>query len=315
MNIVILDGYTANPGDLDWAPLEALGTLTVHDRTEPEEVVARCADAEVVLTNKCVLTGDALAALPKLRLVSVLATGTNIVDLKAARARGIPVCNVPGYSTPSVAQTVFALLLELTHAVGAHAREVAAGAWSRGPDFSFYRHSLVELHGLTLGIIGFGETGRATAAAGRAFGMRVLAQSRTPKLAEGVTFTDRDTLLRESDVVSLHCPLKSETLHLINAETLALMKPSAYLLNVARGPLVDEPALAEALNGGRLAGAGLDVLSAEPPPANNPLLSARNCLITPHYAWASLAARRRLIQMSAENLRAFQQANPVHVVN
>lgn len=315
MKLVILDGYTANHGDLDWAPLEALADLTIHDRTKPEEVVPRCTGAEAVISNKCVITGEMMAALPDLKYIGVLATGYNNIDLPAAQEHGITVTNIPGYSTASVAQTTIALLLELTHAAGLHSREVMEGAWADCPDFAFYRQSLIELEGLTLGVVGFGATGRHVAAIGQAFGMKVIAHNRSPKEADGVTFVDRDTLLRESDVVTLHCPLTESTKHLINAETLALMKPSAFLLNVARGPLVDEPALATALNEGRIAGAGLDVLSSEPPAADNPLLSAKHCVITPHYAWASQAARKRLIQMAADNLAAFQQGQPLHVVS
>ncbi len=317
MNIVVLDGHTLNPGDLSWAPLETLGHLEVHPRTPPADVVPRAAGAEIVLTNKTVLDAAALAALPRLRYLGVLATGYNVVDLEAARARGVPVTNVPGYSTPSVAQLTFALLLELTHHVGAHSQGVRAGRWSRSPDFCYWETPLVELAGRTFGIIGFGQVGRAVARLAAAFEMRVLVHTRTPPASTPaeVRLTDLDTLLRESDVVSLHCPLTPETRHLINRERLALLKPGAFLLNTGRGPLVDEAALADALNTGRLAGAGLDVLSIEPPPPDHPLLSARNCVITPHLGWATRAARERLLQQAAENVRAFLAGRPVNVVN
>lgn len=317
MNIVVLDGYTLNPGDLSWAALEALGATQVFDRTPPGDVVARAADAEIALTNKTVLSADALARLPKLRYIGVLATGYNVVDLAAARARGIVVTNVPGYSTASVVQLTFALLLELTHHVGAHADGVRAGRWSRSVDFCYWDNPLVELAGLTLGLVGFGNVGRGVARVGSAFGMRVLAHTRTvPKSGvEGVTFTDLETVFRQSDVVSLHCPLTEATRHLVNRERLAWMKPTAFLINTGRGPLVDEAALADALNNGRLGGVGLDVLSTEPPAAANPLLAAKHCVITPHFGWATRAARERLMQTAVENVRAFLAGQPKNVVS
>ncbi len=317
MKLVVLDGHTLNPGDLDWAPLAALGELQVFDRTPPSEVVPRAREAEVVLTNKTVLDASALAALPRLRYLGVLATGYNVVDLEAARARGIPVTNVPGYSTPSVAQLTLALLLELTHHVGAHSDGVRAGRWSRSPDFCYWETPLVELAGGTFGIVGFGQVGRAVARLARALEMQVLVHTRTPPAPPPADcrFTDLETLLRSSDVVSLHCPLTPTTRHLINRERLAWMKPGAFLLNTGRGPLVDETALADALNTGRLGGAGMDVLGTEPPPPDQPLLRARNCIITPHLGWATRAARARLLHQAAENLRAFLAGRPVNVVN
>lgn len=307
MRIVVLDGYALNPGDLSWAPLEALGELEVHPRTPPGQVVARAAGAPFVLTNKTPLGLAEFGALPELRYVGVLATGTNVVDVAAAASRGIAVTNVPGYSTPSVAQMTFALLLELTHAVGDHARGVRAGRWCVSPDFSYWESPLVELAGLTFGIVGFGAIGRAVAGVAEAFGMRVVAHTRapSPEPAPGIRFVGLDDLFRESDVVSLHCPLTEETRGLVDARRLALMKPTAYLLNTARGPLVDERALADALGAGCLAGVGLDVLCAEPPRPGNPLLTTPRCLITPHIGWATKAARRRLLGEAAENLRAF----------
>jgi glycerate dehydrogenase len=317
-SIVILDGHTANPGDLSWSEIEAIGPCVVHPRTAAADVVARGRDADIILTNKTVISREAIAALPRLKCIGVLATGYNIVDVEAARERGIPVCNVPEYSTPNVAQAVFALLLELTNHTGHHAETVRAGRWAACPDFCYWDGDLVELAGLTLGLVGYGRIGRAVAAVGRAFGMRVLAHRRTPADSaydDAVTIVDLPTLLRESDVVSLHCPLTPETRELIDAETIRLMKPTAFLINTSRGPLVNEADLAAALADGRIAGAGLDVLSVEPPPASNPLLGARNCIITPHIAWATRNARRRLIEVTAANLRAFAAGQPQHVVN
>lgn len=313
MKITILDGWTTNPGDVSWEAVGRLGTLTVHDRTPVADVVSRGAAADCLLTNKVPIDAATIAALPELRYIGVLATGHNIVDGAAARARGIPVCNVPEYSTPNVAQATFALLLELTNRVGHHAATVRAGRWAACPDFCYWDGELVELAGLTLGIVGYGRIGRAVATIGRAFGMRILAHKLSPWT--GPEAADLDTVLRESDVVSLHCPLTPATAGLIGRERLATMKPTAFLVNTSRGPLIDEAALAEALDAGRLAGAGLDVLSTEPPAPTNPLLTARNCLITPHVAWATRNARRRLIETSAENVRAFLAGQPQNVVN
>lgn len=318
MRIVVLDGHTLNPGDLSWDELAALGDLTVHPRTPAELVEVRAHGAEIVLTNKVVLDRATLARLPQLRYLGVLATGTNVVDLAAARERGIPVTNVPGYSTASVAQMVFALLLELTQQVGQHAALVRAGRWSASPDFAFWERPLVELDGQILGLVGFGAIGRRVAAIGAALGMQVLVHTAHPERhadATAVTFVPLEELLRRSDVVSLHCPLTPSTQGLLDARRLALLKPTALLINTGRGPLVDAAALAAALNGGRLAGAGLDVLTEEPPPLDNPLLSAANCVITPHIAWATRAARLRLMATVVANLRAFLAGTPQHVVN
>lgn len=317
MKIVVLDGYTLNPGDLSWDGLRALGECEIYDRTPPELVVERARGAEAVLTNKVVIGREEMARLPKLRYIGVLATGYNIVDIAAARERGIPVTNVPEYGTRSVAQMTFALLLELTQHVGHHAQTVREGRWTRSADFCYWDYPLIELAGKTMGIIGFGRIGRAAAELALAFGMTVLAHdvSAPPSPPAGVRMTDLETLLRESDVVSLHCPLTTENQGLINADRLALMKPTAFLINTSRGPLVVAQDLADALNAGRLAGAGVDVLPVEPPPADNPLLSARNCLITPHIAWATGAARARLMDTVVENLRAFQAGTPQNVVN
>jgi glycerate dehydrogenase len=317
MRIVVLDGHTLNPGDLSWGPLEALGQVTLYDRTRPEEIVLRAQGAEVILTNKTPLDRTTLQHLPGLRYVGVLATGYNVVDAKAARELGVVVTNVPNYGTRSVAQQVFALLLELTQRTGAHAAAVRTGRWSACPDFCFWDHPLVELDGLTLGVVGFGRIGQATATLAAAFGMTVLATTRQGAAdpAPGVRGVDLDTLLAESDVVSLHCPLTPATTGLINAARLARMKPSAYLINTSRGPLIEEADLADALNADRLAGAGLDVLSLEPPHPDNPLLTAKNCLITPHIAWATLAARSRLLDVATNNVAAFVRGQPVNVVN
>lgn len=321
MRIVVLDGYSVNPGDLSWVGLAALGEVTVYDRTAAGEVMKRAAEAEILLTNKVFLGREIIAALPRLRYIGVLATGVNVVDLAAAGERGIPVTNVPDYSTASVAQMVFAHLLEQTQQVGHHAQAVREGSWSACKDFCFWEKPLIELQGLTMGIVGFGRIGRRVAQAATAFGMQVLVHTAHPerypeaKDLEGLRFADLETLFRQSDVISLHCPLTPETERLVNAERLALMKPSAYLINTGRGPLIDESALAAALNQGRLAGAGLDVLSVEPPPADHPLLQTRNCIITPHIAWATRAARERLMATVTENVRAFLSGHPVNVVN
>jgi len=311
MRIVILDGHTTNPGDLSWAPLERLGSLAVHERTAPGDVVARAADADVVLTNKTPLPAEVIAALPRARLIGVLATGYNVVDAAAARDRGIPVVNVPEYSTPNVAQATFALLLELTNRTGHHDRAVHEGRWVASPDFCFWDGDLVELAGKTFGIVGHGRIGRAVGRIAAAFGMEVIHARR--RGGEGSVALDE--LFAASDVVSLHCPLTAETKGLVDARRLGLMKRTAYLLNTSRGPLVDEAALAAALAVGTIAGAGLDVLAVEPPGAGNPLLTAPRCVITPHIAWATRAARERLIGTVAANVAAFAAGTPVNVVN
>ena len=310
--IVILDGFTANPGDISWAAIEALGNCKIYDRTGEADVVARAADADIVLTNKTLITQKSLAALPRLRYIGVLATGYNTVDVQAAQQRGILVCNVPEYSTPNVTQAVFALLLELTNRTGHHSQTVHEGRWSASPDFCYWDGELVELAGRTLGIVGYGRIGKAVAAVGRAFGMQILAHRRTA--SDDPQFVSLDRLLSESDVVSLHCPLVPDTKELINAATLAQMKPSAFLINTARGALIHEPDLAAALNTERIAGAGLDVLSVEPPLASNPLLSARNCVLTPHVAWATRNARLRLLEVTAANIRSYLLNRPQNVI-
>ena len=316
MNICVLDGFTLNPGDLSWDELRHIGSCEIHDRTLLGEIISRAKSAEIVLTNKTPLHRETLAALPKLKYIGVLATGTNVVDLVAARERNIVVTNVPAYGSRSVAQATIALLLELTNHVGHHAQRVRDGEWTRAKDWCFWDSPLVELDGLTLGVVGFGRIGAAVAGIAQALGMNVIAYNPTPKpMSHFMKCDNLETLFRTSDVVSLHCPLTPLTQKLVNAERLGWMKPSAFLLNTSRGPLVDEVALANALNSGRIAGAALDVLSVEPPAAGNPLLSAKNCLITPHNAWGTRAARARLLQLAVENVRAFIAGKPQNMVN
>jgi glycerate dehydrogenase len=317
MNIVVLDGYTLNPGDLTWKDLEALGPCKVYDRSAPEEVVPRAKDAEIILTNKTLLSSDTIKQLPKLKYIGVLATGYNIVDIDAARNIDIPVTNVPTYSTQSVAQIVFAHLLNLAHHAAHHAQTVRSGRWTSSPDFCYWDTPLIELAGLTMGIIGFGKIGQATAKLALAFGMNVIfydiaKPSSTP---EGCQPAGMDYIFRTSDIISLHCPLTSDTKKIINTERLEMMKKTAFLINTSRGPLVDEQAVADALNNEKIAGAGLDVLSEEPPDESNPLLTARNCCITPHIAWATLAARKRLLQVAINNVASFLAGKPQNVVN
>jgi glycerate dehydrogenase len=317
MKIVVLDGYCLNPGDLSWDGLKRFGEVTVFDRTRPEEVVERAAGAEIVFTNKTPLAGSALAQLPELRYIGVLATGYNVVDVAAAKSRGVVVTNIPTYGTASVAQFVFALLLELCHNVKVHSDAVRAGEWTTNPDWSFWKSPLVELAGRTMGIVGFGRIGRQVGRIADALGMHVVAydthHGEPPQ--HSFHWAGLEELLRESDVVSLHSPLFPDTQGMINAKTLAMMKPSAFLINTSRGPLVVDRDLAEALNAGRLAGAAVDVLSAEPPAADNPLLSARNCLVTPHIAWATREARARLMEQAVANVTAFVSGSPVNMVS
>jgi len=315
--IVVLDGYTLNPGDLSWDALESLGKCTIYDRTAPGDVMDRAAGAEIVLTNKTVLDRAVIENLPEMRYIGVMATGYNVVDLNAAAERGIPVTNVPEYATKSVVQMVFALLLEMTQHVAHHSETVHDGRWAESRDFCYWDRPLVELDGLTMGIIGYGRIGREVAKVAKAFGMKVLANDAAPAETDepGIEFVGRGELLRRSDVVSLHCPLTEETRGIIDADALALMKKTAFLINTGRGPLVDDDALAEALDSGAIAGAGLDVLTTEPPSPDNPLLGAKNCYITPHIAWATHAARSRLMNAVVENVRAFLAGEPRNVVN
>ena len=316
MKIVILDGYTTNAGDLSWNGISELGDLTVYDRTAPGEVIDRCLGAEAVLTNKVVFTDDVMQALPQLKYIGVMATGYNVVDIDAARRRGIVVTNVPAYSTPSVAQMVFAHLLNITNQVALHDRQVHEGRWAGNRDFCFYSAPLIELAGKQMGIVGLGQTGSAVAKIALALGMRVMAftSKAQESLPEGITKGSLNEVFATSDVVSLHCPLTPDTKHIVNAERLATMKPSAIVINTGRGPLVDEQHLADALNNGTIAAAAVDVLSTEPPAADNPLLTARNCHITPHIAWASQAARARLIDTLSSNLKGYISGNVVNNV-
>ena len=317
MRIIVLDGYTLNPGDLNWEALRALGECAIFDRTPPARVAERGWGAEAILTNKTPITKTTIDALPALRYIGVLATGYNIVDVDSARDRSITVTNVPAYGTMSVAQMVFAHLLNLTHGMAHHTSAVREGRWSSNPDFSFWDAPLIELSGLTMGIVGLGRIGTAVARIATALGMQVIAAdpSAGPDTPGGVTMVPLDDLFRRSDVVTLHCPLTPATQGMVGREKLQLMKRSAYLINTSRGPLVDQFALAEALNTGAIAGAGLDVLAEEPPPPTEPLLLAKNCSITPHFAWASTAARARLLHEVVENLRAFLRGELRNVVN
>ena len=317
MKIVILDGHTLNPGDLSWEGLSKFGELKAYERTPPELVAERCAEAEIIITNKALVTRETIDSLPALRYIGVTATGVNIVDCEAAAERSIPVTNVPGYGPRSVAQMTFAHILNFTQQTAHHANEVSKGRWSNCPDFCFTDFPLVELDGLVLGILGYGDIGKESARIGRAFGMEVIAHSRslTESIPGEVEAVDLSELFVRSDVLSLHCPLTPETEKVVNAESLASMKPSAFLINTGRGPLVDEQALANTLNGGKLAGAGLDVLSTEPPPPDNPLIGAKNCIVTPHIAWATLAARKRLLDITVANLKAFLEGVPKNIVN
>lgn len=309
MKTVILDGYTANPGDLSWDGLREFGELQVYDRTAPGQLLSRAEGAEVLLTNKVIIGGETMAALPCLRYIGVLATGYNVVDIGEAHRRGIAVTNIPAYSTMSVAQIVMAHLLNITDHVALHAEAVADGEWQASPDFSFTKSPLIELDGLTMGIVGLGNIGSQVARMAQAFGMKVTAvSSKTEEALASMGIRkakDYDELFRQADVVSLHCPLTDETRHLVSRERLALMKPSAILINTGRGPLLDEQAVADALAEGRLYAAGVDVLEEEPPRGGSPLIGAPRCYITPHIAWASAAARRRLIDIATANVAAF----------
>lgn len=318
MNIVVLDGKTINPGDNPWALLEALGTVTVHDRTRAEDIVLRAASADILLTNKTPLRADTLARLDNLRFIAVMATGYDVIDLDAASARGIPVSNVPSYAATSVAQFVLALVLEHCHQVTLHDRAVKSGEWSAAEDFCFWKTPQVELAGLKMGIIGFGRTGRLVAELAHVLGMEVLVY--TPRIRETPPYKpfawkSMEEVFAEADIVSLHCPLKPDNAGFVCKDLLSRMKPSAFFINTARGSLVNEADLADALNAGILAGAAVDVVAEEPIRQDNPLLTTKNCLITPHMAWASLNSRRRLLEATVENIKAFASERPTNVVN
>ncbi len=322
MKIVVLDGYTENPGDISWAPISSQGEFTVYDRTsyDPGNIdltIERAKDADVVFTNKTHITREVLDKLPALKYIGVLATGYNVVDVDAAKEKGIPVSNIPSYGTQAVAQFAAALLLELCHHVGDHSNCVKTGDWQSNPDFCFWNYPLVELYGKTAGLIGFGRIGRAFSKIARALGMDVLVYdvAQNADMPEGVRYTELDALLAESDVISLHCPLTAENGGLINQANIAKMKDGVMIINTSRGPLVDEGDLAEALNAGKVGGAAVDVVSSEPISGDNPLLSAKNILITPHIAWAPKESRVRLMEIAGENLKTFLAGNPQNIVN
>jgi len=316
MKIVVLDGFTLNPGDLNWDKFSQIGDLQVYDRTYPEEIRERTADANIVLTNKTVLTAEDIAAMDKVEYIGVLATGVNVVDLDYTKTHGITVTNVPGYSGSSSAQAVFALILELTNRVGHHSQTVTDGKWSESKDFCYWDYPLVELEGTTLGIVGYGGIGKAVARIALAFGMNILIYNRSvpPDLPDGITYSDLDNLIKSSDIISLHCPLTPQTKGMINKESLAQMKKTSYLINTSRGPLIVENDLADALNQGIIAGAAMDVLDVEPPDKSCPLLTADNCYITPHIAWATLASRERLMGIAVENIKKYLAGTPQNVV-
>lgn len=317
MKIVVLDGYTLNPGDLSWKGLEELGELIVYDRTPVDKVAERINDAEIVFTNKTPITRDSMDK-TNIRFIGVLATGYNIVDTAAAKEKGIVVSNVPAYSTASVAQMVFAHILEICHHVAGHSEAVMRGDWTNNQDFCFWNYPLIELAGKTLGIIGYGRIGQQTAAIAQAFGMKVLATANHPNLAlenENMKYVGMDELFANSDIISLHCPLFEETKGIINRNTIAKMKDGVIIINTSRGPLIVEEDLADALNSGKIYAAGVDVVSSEPIKGDNPLLKAKNLFITPHIAWAPKEARIRLMNITVDNLKAFLNGNPVNVVN
>lgn len=317
MKIVVLDGYTLNPGDISWSGLEALGEVTVYDRTDEKDVVARIGDADAVYTNKTPITRETLDACGNVKFIGVLATGYNIVDIAAAKEKGIPVSNIPTYGTDAVGQFAIALLLEICHHIGHHSKAVHEGKWTTNPDWCFWDYPLIELAGKTMGIIGFGRIGQSTGRIAKALGMRVIAndgfESETGKaIAE---YVDRETLFKEADVIALHCPLFPETEGIINKENIAKMKDGVIILNNSRGPLIVEQDLADALESGKVYAAGLDVVSTEPIKEDNVLLNAKNCFITPHISWAPKESRQRLMDIAVANLKAFQEGNPQNVVN
>ena len=318
MNITVLDGYTLNPGDISWEAMEKLGRLTVYDRTPKELIVSRMEGAEAVFTNKTPITRETIKACPKLKFIGVLATGYNVVDDDAAAERNIPVCNIPTYGTSAVAQFAIGLLLEICHHIGSHAEAVKRGEWEANPDWCFWHYPLIELAGKTMGIIGFGKIGQATARIAQALGMKILAYDTVPKAGPSdleYRNVSLEELLAEADVISFHCPLFPTTEGIINQRTIERMKDGVILINTSRGPLVREQDLADALNSGKVAAAGLDVVSTEPIRGDNPLLSAKNCIITPHIAWAPKESRQRLMAIAADNLDQFLQGNVVNAVN
>ena len=316
MKIVVLDGYCLNPGDLTWEAMASLGELKVYDRTSPKDLLERAEGAEVLITNKTLITGKDMEALPQLKYIGVLATGYNVVDIESAKKKGIVVTNIPAYSTNSVAQMVFAHILNITQRVGHYACMNRQGKWSDNADFCYWDTDLIELNGKWIGIVGYGNIGQATARIALAFGMKVgvFTSKAQSELPEGIIKMDLDDLFKNCDIVSLHCPLTPSTQEMVNAERLSLMRSNAILINTGRGPLINEQDLANALNEGKIAAAGLDVLSIEPPVPSNPLLSARNCFITPHIAWATKEARIRLMQIAVDNLKEFKRGNIINNV-
>jgi glycerate dehydrogenase len=315
MNIVITDGHTLNPGDLSWECIREFGNISLYPRTAPDELYDRCSNADIIVTNKTEIRGNVIEQAHDLKLIAVTATGYNIVDIKAAREHNITVCNVPAYGTASVAQHTFALILELTNHVGVHSTSVSAGEWQITPDFGYSKTPLIELADKKLGIVGFGNIGRQVAQIGATFGMKVLYYSRHKQDTTIADYTDLKTLFTTCDIISLHCPLTEDNYQFVNDELLGLMKATAFLVNTARGQLINEQHLANALNNGRIAGAALDVLSKEPPGEDNPLLKAKNCVITPHNAWMTKEARERIMNVTIENIKSFLAGNPVNVVN
>lgn len=318
LKIVILDGYTENPGDLSWDALAEFGELTVYDRTKAEDVVARIGDADVVYTNKTPITRTTLEACPNVKFISVLATGYNVVDIEAAKERNIPVTNIPTYGTDAVSQFAIALLLEMCHHVGEHSEAVKNGEWTNNEDWTFWKHPLIELAGKTMGIIGFGRIGQGTGRIAQALGMKVLAydaHKRPELVTDTCRYVELDELFSESDFISLHCPLFKETEGIINKENIAKMKDGVKIINTSRGPLIVEEDLKDALNSGKVSGAGVDVVSTEPIRADNPLLQAKNIYITPHIAWAPKESRQRLMDIAVDNMRAFTEGSPINVVN
>lgn len=318
MKIVVLDGFTANPGDLSWGELEVLGEVALYERTAQGDVIPRMREAQIVLTNKVPIGAQVMDACPRLRYIGLLATGYNIVDTEAAKARGIVVTNVPAYSTMAVAQLTIALLLEICHHAGEHSRLIKEGQWSTRPDFTFWDYPLMELDGKTMGIVGFGKIGQATARIARALGMKIITYSRTrdeSRLGEGMEYVELEELYATADVISLHCPLTEQTREMIDQESIAKMKDGVILLNTARGGLTVERDIADALDNGKISWAGVDVFSVEPPPADHPLILHPKCIVTPHFGWAPYEARVRLIRVAAENVKQFLTGNAQNVVN
>lgn len=318
MKIVVLDGYTLNPGDLSWDGLRELGDVTVYDRTPADKVVERIGNAEIVITNKTIIDRGVLDACPAIKYVGVLATGYNVVDVVAAKEKGIPVANVPAYGTNAVGQFAIALLLEICQHIGEHGQSVRAGEWTKSPDFCYWKHPLIELDGKTMGIIGYGRIGQKTGLIAQALGMKILVSGSRRNAAlesESVRYVEMDELLAKSDVISLHCPLTESNKGMINKASIAKMKDGVIIINTSRGPLIEEADLAEALNSGKVYAAGMDVVSVEPVKADNPLLTAKNCIVTPHIAWAPIEARTRLLNVAVENVSCFISGAPINVVN